>query len=534
MVLLGATLIAPAGASGIESQGAIRLQQEAAAERVVQFETEAADGTMLRGDVHIPAGDRPRATVLMLSPYWNTAAKGPSESQSSDMIDALLKNDFAVALVNLRGTGESGGCFQFGGQLDWSDAYAVVEGLAEQPWSNGNVGMQGISYEGWSQYMAMASHPPSLKAVVPESGVIDVWSLLTRQGAPIHIGPATSGVFGAATSLASLEPQLAEHNQCQAEFAEHIAQGGELVTTGDHTDYYGSRDLRPHIQNSEVPAFVANGLRFFDEGHTLQFEDLWKLLDPDRTRFMLGQWGHAYPGAFRDDYETLVVDWFDHYLRGGPQQTESGVVEYQDDSGAWHTTQQWPPDAHSTALQMSGQELSRGQRPGAPTSQTFQSADLDTGHTCGPHQAVYVSPPLAEDILVAGNFSIDATLSSTLSGGNLVATLLHTPADGSCADLLSQAKESGRMQLDLRHWKTPGASKEFPTATPTQVSADSIPLATRIPAGDRLVLAIGAGSVELEPDPLKPEISILTGGRATSTLNLPLVKGNLRFRPSTN
>ncbi|MDQ3901223.1 MAG: hypothetical protein M3319_12590 [Actinomycetota bacterium] len=56
------------------------LAQATAAVRVVPFETRAADGTALRGDVYLPETHGPIATVLQLSPYWNTA-KGPGELQ---------------------------------------------------------------------------------------------------------------------------------------------------------------------------------------------------------------------------------------------------------------------------------------------------------------------------------------------------------------------------------------------------------------------------------------------------------------------
>ncbi|MGH3801061.1 MAG: hypothetical protein ACRDTD_13160, partial [Pseudonocardiaceae bacterium] len=45
--------------------------QVAAPVRVVPFETRAADGTALRGDVYLPEAGGPVATVLQLSPYWN-------------------------------------------------------------------------------------------------------------------------------------------------------------------------------------------------------------------------------------------------------------------------------------------------------------------------------------------------------------------------------------------------------------------------------------------------------------------------------
>ncbi|MGH3978568.1 MAG: CocE/NonD family hydrolase [Pseudonocardiaceae bacterium] len=538
VALLATVIAAAALVTGATAQASGQV-------KVMPFETRAADGTALRGDLYLPDTDAPVATVLELSPYWNTL-KGPGELQAdSEAVKPFLEAGFAVALVNLRGTGESGGCFQWGSRVDWSDVSTVVESLARQPWSNGNIGMYGTSYEGWTQYMAMVAPPPALKAVVPISGVIDLWSLLTRRGAPISVGPVASTQFGVATSFLGLEPALVEHVGC-SEYVEHLGEGAQLVTAGDRTPYYQGRDLRPLIADSPVPVLMTNGLRYFTEGHTLQFEDLWALLREDRTRFMLGQWGH---GGKRADFNQLAVGWFDHYLRGGPQVTTPGVVEYEDDTGAWHTAPSWPPPGESETLYLSGEGLTASSSAVEPSRRSFQSLDVDgardaadtvlqpapgsgvgLGPGCGPHQLLYVSPPLAEEVRVAGNFSADLTVSSSLSGGNLVATLYHTSRGGSCAELLTGAEDSGRIQLDLRHWQEPGTSRPFPTGTLTEVTAESLPLATVIPAGERLVLAISAASVELLPDPLKPQITIVTGDQLPGSLSLPVVSGELHFR----
>jgi predicted acyl esterase len=519
--------------------------QAAPGVQVVPFETRAADGTALRGDVYLPAVGAPVATVLQLSPYWNTV-KGPGELQAANKtVRPFVAAGFAVALVNLRGTGSSDGCFQWGSRLDWSDASTVVEALAAQPWSNGNVGMYGTSYEGWAQYMAMAHPPPSLKAAVPISGVIDLWSLLTRQGAPISIGPVASTAFGAGTSFLGLEPAVLGHAGC-AEYSAHLREGRELLNTGDRTPYYQERDLRPFLANSPVPVLMANGLSYLTEAHELQFEGLWSLLRKDRTRFMLGQWGH---GGLRPDFTQLAIGWFDHYLRAGPQTTAPGIAEYQDDTGAWHNAPSWPPPAESVPLYLSGQQLIATRSAVEPSRRSFQSLDLDApsavtttvparkgqdrrapGLVCGPHQIVYVSPPLTQEISLAGNFSADLTVSSTLPGGNLVATLYHISGGGSCAELVSGAQDSGRIELDLTHWQQPGTSRPFPTGTFTRVRAESLPLASTIPAGDRLVLAIGAASAEILPDPLKPRITVATGEALPGSISLPVVSGQLGFR----
>ncbi|MDQ3825156.1 MAG: hypothetical protein M3325_05180, partial [Actinomycetota bacterium] len=122
------------------------------------------------------------------------------------------------------------------------------------------------------------------------------------------------------------------------------------------------------------------------------------------------------------------------------------------------------------------------------------------------------------------------TVSSNLPGGNLVATLYHTSDRNSCTNLVARAKDSGRIQLDLRHWQQPGKSQPFPTNTPTRVTAKSLPLATTIPAGERLVLVISATSPEILPDPLQPRITIATGDQLPGSLSLPVVSGELRFR----
>ena len=77
---------------------------------------------------------------------------------------------FTVVDVNMRGTGCSGGAFDFFEPLQSLDGYDVVETIARQPWVlHHKVGMMGISYGGISQLFTAQTNPPSLAAISPLS-----------------------------------------------------------------------------------------------------------------------------------------------------------------------------------------------------------------------------------------------------------------------------------------------------------------------------------------------------------------------------
>ena len=63
----------------------------------------------------------------------------------------------------MRGSGCSGGSFDYFEPIQATDGYDVIEAIAAQPWVAGNtVGMVGVSYSGISQLYVAATQPPSL------------------------------------------------------------------------------------------------------------------------------------------------------------------------------------------------------------------------------------------------------------------------------------------------------------------------------------------------------------------------------------
>jgi predicted acyl esterase len=94
--------------------------------------------------------------------------------------------------VNMRGTGCSGGAFDFFEPLQSLDGYDVIETIARQPWALHNkVGMMGISYGGISQLFTAQTNPPSLAAIAPFS-VIDSTQTTLYPGGILNTGFAVA------------------------------------------------------------------------------------------------------------------------------------------------------------------------------------------------------------------------------------------------------------------------------------------------------------------------------------------------------
>jgi predicted acyl esterase len=165
------------------------------------------DGTKLAIDVHpptSPAGEPglppgfpvpsgpdyapPYPTLIEYSGYGYADPAGPVNGI------AVLANlmGFAVVDVNMRGTGCSGGAYDFFEPLQNLDGYDVIETIAHQPWVlDHKVGMLGISYGAISQLFTAQLDPPDLEAITPLS-TIDTTATTLYPGGILNTGFAVA------------------------------------------------------------------------------------------------------------------------------------------------------------------------------------------------------------------------------------------------------------------------------------------------------------------------------------------------------
>ena len=135
---------------------------------------EMPDGVKIAVDVFLPSEGPAREkfpVILSYTPYQRSRIDrqtGVITDFSSEYFSReLLARGYALVCADIRGTGASTGwLLDFMPEI-WSDGKEVVDWIANQSWSNGNVGMMGGSYLGWSQ-LATASHAPAaLKCIMP-------------------------------------------------------------------------------------------------------------------------------------------------------------------------------------------------------------------------------------------------------------------------------------------------------------------------------------------------------------------------------
>src|SRR5688500_15641577 len=92
--------------------------------------------------------------ILTLSPY---SALG----RTGDKAD-WVPNGYARGYADVVGTGNSGGCYDYGGLREKETGYDLVEWVAKQKWNTGKIAMMGGSYDGTTANATAVMRPPHL------------------------------------------------------------------------------------------------------------------------------------------------------------------------------------------------------------------------------------------------------------------------------------------------------------------------------------------------------------------------------------
>ncbi len=486
----------------------------------VEWLSSRVDGAAIQIGVlrpRVPAGRRV-PVIVRASPYFHPLHTVDLRKCEPFLAENFVPQGYAVALVAVRATGDSGGCFDLMGPSERSDVDQAVRWLGTRPWSSGAVGMIGTSYDGSTPWQVAAAGNPYLKTIVPVEGVPDVFDLLFGAGTPDWRGPGIlSGAYIAENldyALGRAPERNVETNACP-DYATVEAAGAYSSLTGE-VDPFGYWEARRYtddvLRRYRGSVFLVQGLQDWNVNPGVQFPLITQLRARGRpVKIMLGQWAHTQPDlplppARRNDYADLLLHWFDRYLKGIASSGVGAAVDVQSSDGRWRHESRWPPDGRRIHFRLSDTgELTRGTAaPGTdllgPDPAHVQDpvgaqvnpdlglpVDLKPGEVCNAiNCADFRTEPVSEDFRVAGLPRLRLHVQPWGPGG-VISAYLYAESD-------ERLRRIGWGQVDLRFPHGGDTSRSVTPFEEITVDFELQPLDAVVPAGERLVLVLSMGN----------------------------------------
>jgi uncharacterized protein len=492
------------------------------------------DGVNLMADVHRPAEPGRYPVLLAASPYPRQiqdlgAPAGFIEAGASDF---FVPRGYVHVIANLRGTGGSGGVFGFYDGQERRDMHDLVEWAAAQPWSDGNVGMIGISYFAGTQMEAAVERPPHLKAIMPIQGTYDLYESATHHGlmSSSFVTPflamigmtsgqtnklwrsklvdvmravlSTPGIHkkfetaNGEAAIASIKVLLKLHHDphpwddlWRAVAAEHPFRDA----------WWDERNLLPLLDRVEVPVYLGCDWQNVPLHLPHTFTALERLSNSACVRVaMVGEHGISWPWESLH-YEALA--WFDHWLKG----RDTGILEGPrfryviPQAEGWRSTEQWPPPEaayRAFALRADGGLDSEEGKAGSRTYMNL-GGGLNrprAGDDDPPSFLAWETPPLDHDLDVVGPIELQLHASCTAPDTAFIAVLQDIDLNGLNTEITAGYLRAGLRTMDEAESK-PGIPvlpcREFvplPVGKEIRYRIPLVPNARRFKAGHKIRL----------------------------------------------
>lgn len=428
------------------------------------------DGVELATDLYFPDDEpAPYPVILVRTPYNKAFLENYGQYFS--------RSGYAVAIQDVRGRWGSGG--------EWEpfvhegeDGYDTVEWLAAREWSTGKVGMAGGSYSGSAQFAAAVRRPPHLTTIVPSVTPAMPFRNLPYEGGALLLGWAIrwTDIVENARSGAELQRMLERSvSDDWTSALDHLpvidldrsVVGSDVsywrawVRHNTDDGYWQSVHYLDELASVDIPVLLQSG--WFDggtRGTRLAFERL-RDGNNDNVWMIVGPWVHSDRGTryvegidmgagAEMDLMALYRRWFDHWLKGDDNgiAQEPRVRLYLMGANRWLNGEQYPlPEVTPERFYLiPGDDGGAGglRREPAPAGYPHSEYAYDPGDPTPSFYAyakrgalldyarqtrdrgdllVFETPPLTEEMHVAGPLSVTLYASSSAVDTDWVATL---------------------------------------------------------------------------------------------------------------
>jgi uncharacterized protein len=305
------------------------------------------DGVILRADIYRPDDDGRYPAILSYGPYakglpfqvgypsaWNRMAEkhpdvtaGSSNAyQNWEVVDPekWVPHGYACVRVDSRGTGRSPGFIDHFSPRETRDFYDCVEWTAGQSWSDGKVGLNGISYYGINQWHVASLQPPHLAAICIWEGAADWYRDMTHHGGILctfwsnWYDMQVKTVQYGSGERAGRNPNTGElicgdETLTEEELGANRANFGDEILAHPLDDEY-HRSRSPRWEEVTVPTLSAanwGGQGLHPRGN---FEGFYRAAAQEKWLEAHGieHWTHFYTDYGRE----IQLSFFDHHLKG--------------------------------------------------------------------------------------------------------------------------------------------------------------------------------------------------------------------------
>jgi uncharacterized protein len=436
----------------------------------------AADGVPLLTDHYAPVTGEPCPTVLLRAPYvrsgfpWNY------------LYGALFaEQGYHVLLQSSRGTGGSGGEFEFG-RTETADGQATVGWLREQEWFTGDLYTLGPSYMAYSQWTLAADPPPEWRAAIMQVGQTDPHAFFWPGGAFALERSLVGGIalFGQAmTTRDYVKAMLRLSRKLRGVIAGvplldayPSLFGGRrpafeewLASPSPDDAAWKGADLSALADTCAVPASLSTG--WWDLVPEQVIEQYARLRAAGRdVDLLIGPWTHT--SALDEGWAELFAQAM-RRLRG--EAPAYRVRVHVGGADEWRDLDEWPPPGAREQRWHLGTGSLRAEPGEGATTFRYDPADPTPSiggalqsRTQGRHDnaglekradvVTFTGEPLTAAVEVMGPVRAEFSAATTAASGDLFARLCDVAPDGrsvNVCDGLSRLAEDGRTVVAMAH-----------------------------------------------------------------------------------